>query len=172
MQERASQSQPPSIISSLKELAVGHFHSAENGGTGRYQVSTGRSTPCVRCSGVGHMSFFESHASVSNGYLRTTRHGQVSTGRVRYSPDPSQRVLQTVTSPDLEHRTVRCSPDLSAERVAKPPHTGRTPPDAPRAPGALKQTPSVKTGLTGPMNKEHPASGAVRLVLNPSRVKH
>jgi len=44
------------FISPSKKLAVGHFHWAENGGTGCYQVSTGRSTPCVRCTGVGHVS--------------------------------------------------------------------------------------------------------------------
>ena len=60
------------FISSLKELAVGHFHWAEIGGTGRYQVITGRSTPSVRCSGVGHVSSFETHASNFNGHLRTT----------------------------------------------------------------------------------------------------
>jgi len=86
-------SEPPKVghllfKSPLKELAIGHFHWTEIGGTGRYQVSTGRSTPCVRCSGVDHVSSFESRASVSNGYLRTTGHGRVSTGRVRYSPDP------------------------------------------------------------------------------------
>ena len=41
----------------LKELAVGHFHWAEIGDTERYQVSTGRSTPNVRCTGVSHVSF-------------------------------------------------------------------------------------------------------------------
>jgi len=82
---------PPKVghllfISPLSKRAVGHFHWAEIGGTGRYQVTTGRTTPCVRCSGVGHVSFFESRASNSNGQLRTTGHDQVSTGRVRYSP--------------------------------------------------------------------------------------
>ena len=46
------------FISPLKELAVGHFQWAEIGGTGRYQVITGRSTPSIRCSGVGHVSFW------------------------------------------------------------------------------------------------------------------
>ena len=55
-------SEPPKaghllFIRPLKELAIGHFHWVENGGTGRYQVITGRSTPSVRCSGVGHVSF-------------------------------------------------------------------------------------------------------------------
>ena len=44
------------FISPSKKLAVGHFHWAENGGTGRYQVSTERSTPCVRCTEVSHVS--------------------------------------------------------------------------------------------------------------------
>ena len=123
------------FISSLKELAVGHFYWAENGGTGRYQVITGRLTPCVRCSGVGHVSYFESHALVSNGYLRTTGRYQVGTGlkhRGVCKPQP-HRTQST--------RRVRCSPDLSAESVAKCPHTGRTPPDAPRASDALREIP-------------------------------
>ena len=74
------------FISRLKELDVGHFYWAEIGGTGRYQVITGRSTPSFPCFGVGHVSFFESRVSVSNGYLWTTGHDQVGTGRVRYSP--------------------------------------------------------------------------------------
>jgi len=73
-------SEPPKadhqlFISPLKELVVGHFPWAIVGGTGRYQVSTGRSTPCVRCSGVGHVSSVESRASISNGYLRTIGRG-------------------------------------------------------------------------------------------------
>ena len=75
------------FISPLKELVVGHFHWAEIGGTGRSAGYTGRSTPCVRCSGVGHVFSFESRASISNGHLWITGHDQVSTGRVRYSPD-------------------------------------------------------------------------------------
>ena len=70
-------SEPPKVghllfIISLKEIAVDHFHWALVVYTGRYQVSTGCSTPCVRCSGVGHVSSFESRASNSNGHLRTT----------------------------------------------------------------------------------------------------
>jgi len=61
----------------------------------------------------------------------------VLTGLVR------REFVKLTTSPDSEHRTVRCSPDLCAERVAKRPHTGRTPTDAPRASGALKQIPSA-----------------------------
>ena len=136
--------QPPKaghllFISPLKELAVGHFHWAENGGTGRYQVSTGRSTPYVQCTGVGHMSSFETRASNSNGHLRTTGRDQVGTGRVWCTT-----VLNTEKSANLQgHQTwstgrVRCLPDLSVERVAKPPHTGCTPLDAPRASGALR----------------------------------
>jgi len=74
------------FISPLSKRAVGHFHWAKIGGTGCYQVTTERSTPCVRCSRVGHMSFFESHMSNSNGHLRAIGHDQVSTGRVWYSP--------------------------------------------------------------------------------------
>ena len=107
------------FISPLKELAVGHFHWAEIGGTGRYQVITGRSTPSVRCSGVGH-------TSDSNGHLRTTgrsagphRTRQAHTGLMRreFRKPAGHRTLST--------GSVRCSPDPCAERVAKRPHTGR-----------------------------------------------
>ena len=86
-------SEPPKaghllFISPLNKRAVGHFHWAKIGGTRRYQVSTERSTPCVRCSGVGHVSSFESHASNSNSHLQTIGRDQVSTGRVRCSLDP------------------------------------------------------------------------------------
>jgi len=84
-------SEPPKaghllFISPLSKRAVGHFHWAEIGGTGRSAGYTGRSTPCVRCSRVGHVSSFESRASNSNGHLWTTGHDQVSTEHVRYSP--------------------------------------------------------------------------------------
>ena len=71
MQELPPKAGHPLFISPLKELAVGHFHWAEIGGTGRYQVITGRSTPSVRCSGVGHVSSLNL-VSVSNGYLQNT----------------------------------------------------------------------------------------------------
>ena len=70
------------FISSLKELAVGHFQWAAVVYTGRSVGYTGRSTPCVRCSGVGHVSSFESRVSNSNGHLQTTGHDQVSIGRI------------------------------------------------------------------------------------------
>ena len=88
------------FISSLKEIAVGHFHWAEIGGTGR-------STPCVWCIGVSHVSFLDFACQILT----------VTCG----SPDASgahwthaQRVSQTCGSPDP-----------CAERVAKRPHTGR-----------------------------------------------
>ena len=38
---------------------------------------------------------FETHVSISNGYLQTTGRSQVSIGRVRYSPDPyTERVAK------------------------------------------------------------------------------
>ena len=93
------------FISPLKELAVGHFQWAENGGTGRYQVSTGRSTPCVRCTGVGHMSLLkfacqfltvtcgspdalQVHTGLMRRELRKPQgHRTLSTGIARCSPD-------------------------------------------------------------------------------------
>jgi len=119
------------FISPSKKLAVGHFHCAEIGGTGRYQVITGRSTPSVRCSGVGHVSFFGSHVLVSNDYLQHTgrsasphRTRPVHTGLMRreFRKPQGYRTLST--------GSVRCSPDPCIERVTKRPHTERTPPDA------------------------------------------
>jgi len=143
------------------------------GGTERYQGTTGRSTPYVRCSEVGHMSSFESRASNSNGHLRTTVRDQVSTGRVRYSTVPctessankrchrtrstgrsgahrtrAQRGLQNTLTPDAHHRTHPERPVLSVRH------------------------PLLKSCHTGCMNRKHPASGVVRPLLNPNRVKH
>ena len=73
-------------LCSLKELAVGHFQWAAVVYIGRSVGYTGSSTPCVRCSRVGHVSSFESRVLNSNGHLRTTGHDQVRIGRVRYSP--------------------------------------------------------------------------------------
>ena len=81
------------FISSLKELAVGHFQRAAVGHTGCYQVSTERSTPYVRCSRVGHVTSFESRMSNSNGHLWSTGRDQVSIRRVWYSPDSCAQSL-------------------------------------------------------------------------------
>ena len=148
------------FISPLNKRVVDHFHWAEIGGTGRSAGYSGRSTPCVRCSRVGHVSSFESCVSISNGHLRTTERDQVSTGRVWYSPDAC---VERITKM-LDHRTrsterVRCSPDSCAEMVAKRPHTGRTPLDAPRASSALSQTPSAQVRPHRRKNREHSASG-------------
>ena len=129
--------------------------------------------PCVWCSRVGHVSSFESRAPISNGHLRTTGRDQVSTGCVRYSPDScaeritktlihrtrstersgahrtrAQRGLQNPLTPDAHHRTHLERPVLSVRH------------------------PMLKSDHTKRMNREHPASGAVRLVLNPNRAKH
>jgi len=123
--------------SPLNKRVVGHFHWAKIGGTGCSARYTRRSTPCVRCSVVGHVSSFESRTSISNGHLRTT-------GRVRYSPDPcAERIAKTLDHQTRSTERIRCSPDSCVERVAKWPHTGRTPSDAPEASGALRQTPSA-----------------------------
>ena len=60
------------FISPLKELAVGLFHWDENGGTGRYQVSTGRSTPLHPVRWGRPRVLLESRVLVSNGYLQHT----------------------------------------------------------------------------------------------------
>jgi len=75
------------FISPLKELVVGHFHWAENGGTGRYQVITGRSTPSVRCSGVGHVSFLDLACQSLTATCEPPDALQVHTGRDRSSTD-------------------------------------------------------------------------------------
>jgi len=99
------------FISLLNKRVVGHFHWAEIRGTRRSAEYHRRSTPCVRCSRVSHVSTFESRASNSNGHLRTTGHD-----RVRCTPVSCvQRGLQT-----LDH-----SPDSCAERVANRSHTKR-----------------------------------------------
>jgi len=75
------------FISPLKELAVGHFHWAENGGTGRYQVSTGRSTPCVRCTRVGHVSALNLACQILTVTCGSLDALQIHTGRVWCTPD-------------------------------------------------------------------------------------
>jgi len=136
-------------------------------------VSTRCSTPCVRCSRVGHMFPIESGTSVSNGYLRTTRHGQVSTERVWYSPDPcaessANRDLTGLRAPDASgtHRTyvqrgLQNALTLDAHHRMHP-----------ECPVLSVKHPLLKSGHTGRMNSEHAASGAVRPVLNPNRAKH
>jgi len=136
-------------------------------------VITGRSSPCVQCSGVGHVSSFKSCTSKSNGHLRTTGHSQVSSGQVRYSPDScaersanarphrtlstgcsgahrthAQRGLQNTLTPDAHHRMHSERPALSVRHSL------------------------LKSGHTRRKNRKHPVSGAVRPVLNPSRAKH
>jgi len=161
-------SEPPKaghllFISPLKELAVGHFHWAENRGFGRYQVITGRSTPSVRCRGWPRV-LLESCVSVSNGYLRNT--GRPA-GPHRTRPILNGLKLREVSkfsgSPDAEHRTVRCSPDLYPEMFVKShghrtQNTGRS--NLRLVPGVwclnLAEPGSLYTGRTGT------ASGASR----------
>ena len=81
------------FISALKELAVGHFHWAEIGGTGRYQVITERSTPSVRCLGVGHVSFL----NLACQSLTATCEAPDASGAHR---------TKTSGSPDAEHRNL------------------------------------------------------------------
>ena len=91
------------FISLLKELAVGHFHWAKIGGTGRYQVITGRSTPSVRCLGVGHVSFLNL-ATVSNGYLRNTgRSAGPHWMRPVLNGLKLRELCKLVGSPDVSH---------------------------------------------------------------------
>ena len=98
-----------------KKIAVGCFHWAENGGTGRW-------TPYVRCTGVGHVSFLEFACQFLTTTCNTPDALQVHTGRVR-SGLMRREFVKLATSPDAGHRTVRCSPDSCAERVAKTPVT-------------------------------------------------
>ena len=161
------------FISPLKELAIGHFHWAEIGGTGRYQVITGRSTPCVWCFGVGHVSSFESRASNSNVHLRTTGRHQVSTRCVRYSLDScAERSASTrphrtrSTGRSGAHRT-RAQRGLQNPLKLNAHHQTHA-----ERPVLSVRHPLLKSGHTGRMNREHPTSGAVRPVLNPNRAKH
>jgi len=119
------------FISHPQKLAVGCFHWAENGGTGR-------STPSVRCTGVSHVSFLNLACQILTATCNTPDALQVHTGRVRCTPDScaeslsnsrphrtlgtgrsgahrtrAQRGLQKLLTPDANHRTlsecVRCS---------------------------------------------------------------
>ena len=102
----------PQFISPSKKLAIGRFHWTENGGTGRYQVSTGRSTPCVRCTGVGHVSFLDFACQFLTATCNTPDALQVHTGRSGAHRTRAQRGLQKPPTPDAYHRTlskcVRC----------------------------------------------------------------
>jgi len=130
------------------------------------QGATRRSIPYIRCCEVSHVSTFESRVSNSNGHLRTTRRDQVSTGHVRYSlvsyaeslsnsrshrsnahQTRAQRGLQNIRTPDSHHRTHPERPVLSA------------------------RNPLLRSGHTERINREHPVSGAVRPVLNPSTTR-
>jgi len=61
---------------------------------------------------------------------------------------PAQRGLRNPLTPNAHYRTYSECPVLSVRH------------------------PLLKSGHTGRMNREHPASGAVRPVLNPNRAKH
>ena len=88
-----------------KKLAIGHFHWAEIGGTGRYKVITGRSTPSIRCSGKGHVSSLKPASQI---LTVTFGSPDASTGSHRTRPvhtwTHAQRVPQTAGSPDAKHR--------------------------------------------------------------------
>ena len=91
-------SEPPKaghllFISPLKELAIGHFHWAEIGGTGCYQVSTRRSTPCVRCTGVGHVSFLNLARQSLTATYTTPDALQVHTRHIWCTLDPCAESL-------------------------------------------------------------------------------
>jgi len=77
----------PQFISPSKKLAVGYFHWAEIEGTRRYQVITGRLTPSIRCSGVGHVSFLNLACQFLTATYKAPDALQVHTGRVRCTPD-------------------------------------------------------------------------------------
>ena len=101
-------------------------------------MSTGRSTPYVRCTGVGHVSSLNLACQILTATCNTPDALQVHTGRVRCTPDScaeslsnsrphrtlgtgrsgahrtrTQRGLQKPLTPDANHRTlsecVRCS---------------------------------------------------------------
>ena len=126
MQERTSQSQPSPIYKPpQRDRVVGSVTRLKSGAPDARQGATKHLTPYVWCSGVSHVSTFESHASISNGHLWTTGCDQVSTGCVRYSPvscterlsnlrshrtrsthgTHAQRGLQTSLTPNAEHGT-------------------------------------------------------------------
>jgi len=134
VQELTPQAGHQLFISPLKELAVGYLHWAENGGSGRYQVITGRSTPSVRCLGVGHVSFLNLACQFLTATCGTPDALQVYTGLMRRefrkpagcrvtgrsAPVASgahrtkaQKGLQNLLTPDAHHRThsesARCS---------------------------------------------------------------
>ena len=130
-------------ISSLKELAIGHFHWAEIGAPDATKWAQDARPPASGALGLATCSSLNLERqtlTVTYGPPDATKWPPDTSGTHR---SRAQRVCQTMTSPDWEHQTVRCSPDLCAERVAKPPHTGQTPPDALRASGALSQAPST-----------------------------
>ena len=148
------------------------LHWAKHVGTGRSQGATGRSTPSVRCSGVGHVSLARLKTTVAaNGYLALAPDTAppdaqlVHTGRVRCTPDSCAES----SANSHGHRTqatgctlsVRCSPDSCAERVAKPPahptlSTGLTPVRPVHTcatvttPDALDQRPVLPAPASGP----------------------
>ena len=63
--------------------------------------------------------------SCSESLSNSRPHRTLGTGRSGAHRTRAQRGLQKPLTLDAGHRTVRCSPDLCAERVAKTPHTGR-----------------------------------------------
>ena len=109
-----------------KKLAVGYFHWAKIGGTGRYEVITGRSTPSVRCSGKGHVFSLKPASQI---LTVTCGSPDASAGPHRTRPVHTGLMRREFRKPQ-GHRTlstgsVRCSPDPCVERVTKRPHTGR-----------------------------------------------
>ena len=107
---------------------------------------TGRSTSCVRCSRVGYISSFESHALNFNSHLRTTGRDQVSTecstpcvrcsgvGHVssfESHASNSNSHLRTTGRDQVSTGRVEYSPDSCAESSANQNLTGLGAPDGP-----------------------------------------
>ena len=76
-------------------------------------MSTGRSTPCVRCTGVGHVSNLNLARQFLTATCNTPDALQVHTGWSGAHRTRAQRGLQKPLTPDANHRTlsecVRCS---------------------------------------------------------------
>jgi len=169
VQEKTSQSWPPSIYKPLKEieplaLSLGKF---------RGHWTRSREPPDGRPSASSALELATCPPLNLARQTLTVTYGPPDA--TKWAPDASgthwsraHRGLQTL---DL---TGRVAPDASGthwthvQRL----HTGLTPPDTPRASGALSQQHLKKPGSTGRANSKYPTSGAVRSVLNPNRAKH
>jgi len=142
MQERTPKVGQFLFISPSTNRVVGSFTSLNSRSSDVQQGATGRSDPASGALKTATCRPFDSRMSISNSHLQATGRGQVSTGRVRYSPDLcAERIAKTWNHRRPNTGRVLYSPDTDVERVAKYSNIGRWAPDSLRCVSCFVRNP-------------------------------